>query len=285
MTAESGGTTVLGKQVSDLQSDVSVGTNAITGTLIYNEGWESGPLEGPGYYMALKFTASDWNAYDSVRVGLDPSVSTGLVEILTDPDKNGVFKIISRDQQKFVLEARKGATIVRKEWSLEDLEFEVPADSSALVPESDLIFQGAITVGDIENIKIKSTETDKEYNITGTLKKIDTISSMPYPPETDKAYYLALKLPKTGFSYYNLYGKNADQPAVNLSQANIGTNGAAAAAQVNISGTDYMLIRYVFAGDLSVFDNYEQVYIKISPSSGSGNVAETYNISASIFEV
>ena len=126
MAAESGGSTVLGKQVSDLQSDVTIGTNAITGTLIKNDGWESGPLEGEGYFMALKFTASDWNAYDSVRVGLNPSEGTGLVEVKTDPDKNGVFKITDKEEQNFVIETRSGATVIRKEYDLSGLTLSDP---------------------------------------------------------------------------------------------------------------------------------------------------------------
>lgn len=36
----------------------------------------------------------------SVKVGLDPSASSGLVEIINDPDHNGVFRI-SNPSQKF----------------------------------------------------------------------------------------------------------------------------------------------------------------------------------------
>ena len=121
MAPENGGTTVLGKQVSTLQTGVTIGDDAITGTLTKNDGWSSGPLKGPGYYLALKFTASDWDSYDSVRAGLDPSAQTGLVELLGDPDKNGVWKIKADLSQKFVLEARKGAVIIRKEYDLSGL--------------------------------------------------------------------------------------------------------------------------------------------------------------------
>lgn len=47
--------------------------------------------------MALKFSDIDENA-TSVKVGLNPSMGTGLVEIIDDPDKNGVFKIANTDQ-------------------------------------------------------------------------------------------------------------------------------------------------------------------------------------------
>lgn len=76
--------------------------------------------------MALKFTASNWNAYDSVRVGLDPSEGTGLVEVKTDPDKNGVFKITNKATQKFVIETRSGATVIRKEYDLSGLTLSDP---------------------------------------------------------------------------------------------------------------------------------------------------------------
>ena len=52
--------------------------------------------------MALKFTNIDPDA-TSVKVGMEPSQGSGLVEILTDPDKNGVFKVTDKATQKFVV--------------------------------------------------------------------------------------------------------------------------------------------------------------------------------------
>ena len=81
-----------------MQSDVAVANGAITGTL--NE-LTSGALVdtwGAGHFLALKFTDLD-PAATSVKVGLDPSQSSGLVEIIDDPDKNGAFKITSTTQQ------------------------------------------------------------------------------------------------------------------------------------------------------------------------------------------
>ncbi len=34
-------------------------------------------------------------------VGLEPSQGSGLVELINDPDKNGVFKITDKNTQKF----------------------------------------------------------------------------------------------------------------------------------------------------------------------------------------
>ena len=121
VTAEDGGATLLGKQVSDLQSGVAIGNGAITGTLYKNEGWSSGYLKGPGYYLALKFTSSNWSQYDSVKVGLDPSAQSGIIEILNDPDKNGVFKVKQNLSQKFVVEYRKGDAVERDVYDLSGL--------------------------------------------------------------------------------------------------------------------------------------------------------------------
>lgn len=92
---EAGSTVLFDTPVSDMQSNVVVTDNAITGTLKYIEDGlaQSGPLAGSGNFLALKFAADNWNKFTSVKVGLDPSVDTGLVEIINDPDKNGVFKI------------------------------------------------------------------------------------------------------------------------------------------------------------------------------------------------
>lgn len=86
--------------VSSFQgADVAVSGNSIVGTLKFIEGGlaASGPLSGDGHFLALKFTNIDADA-TSVLVGLDPSQGTGLVELINDPDKNGVFKIHDNNQ-------------------------------------------------------------------------------------------------------------------------------------------------------------------------------------------
>ena len=86
--------------VSSFQgADVAVSGNSIVGTLKFIEGGlaASGPLAGDGHFLALKFTNIDSDA-TSVKVGLDPSQGTGLVELINDPDKNGVFKIHDNNQ-------------------------------------------------------------------------------------------------------------------------------------------------------------------------------------------
>ena len=97
---EAGTTSMFGTLVSDMQTGVTVADGRIAGTL--NE-LTSGALVdtwGAGHFLALKFSDLD-PAATSVKVGLDPSQSSGLVEILTDPDKNGAFKITDPTTQVF----------------------------------------------------------------------------------------------------------------------------------------------------------------------------------------
>lgn len=89
-----------GTKVSDMQTSVSVANGAITGTL---KKLTTGQLVtdwGEGYFIALKFTKNN-NAATSIKVGLRPSVSSGLVEL--DADMDGVFKITDKDSQVFVV--------------------------------------------------------------------------------------------------------------------------------------------------------------------------------------
>ena len=59
---------------------------------------------GAGNFLALAFTDLDTRAA-TVKVGLRPSQGSGLVNIIPDPDRMGVFKITDKDTQKFVVES------------------------------------------------------------------------------------------------------------------------------------------------------------------------------------
>lgn len=111
------------KKPADFQSNVSVANGKITGTLDFIEGGlaESGPLAGDGNFLALKFSATNWSNYTSVKVGLEPSYGTGLVEIINDPDKNAVFKITDHETQKFKVVCRNATTSKTQAFSLYDL--------------------------------------------------------------------------------------------------------------------------------------------------------------------
>ena len=107
--------------VSDMQSDVSVDGVKIKGTLKYLDTGDLVDAWGAGNFIALKFLNIDPKA-TSVKVGLEPSMSSGLVEIIDDPDKNGAFKITDKDTQKFVIETTDGTSTVKQIYDLNDLE-------------------------------------------------------------------------------------------------------------------------------------------------------------------
>lgn len=111
------------KSPEDFQSDIDVIDNAITGSLFFIEGGlsPSGPLAGDGYFLALKFSDLDPDA-TSVKVGLDPSKGTGLVEIINDPDKNAVMKIDNKDEQVFKVVSSNGTSSHTQVFDLSGLE-------------------------------------------------------------------------------------------------------------------------------------------------------------------
>lgn len=114
MKPESAETNVLGKLVSELQSNVAVGETSITGTLNYvtdYTGFSSDPALQEGNYLALKFTA--------------PANSTTTVEIVggtsgpvaLDEDMNWVGKIANTNQKVKVVNSVAGT----KQFSLTGL--------------------------------------------------------------------------------------------------------------------------------------------------------------------
>ena len=87
---------------ADFQADVAVNGGKITGELTFIEGGlsPSGPLAGDGYFLALKFSNfASGLTFANVKVGLDPSAS-GMSLVTLDSDKNAVFKITDKNNQK-----------------------------------------------------------------------------------------------------------------------------------------------------------------------------------------
>ena len=111
---------------SDFQENVRVSGNDVLGTLKYIEDGlsPSGPLSGSGNFLALKFNAEDWSKFTSVKVGLDPSQGTGMVEIIDDPDKNGVFKITANTQVIKLAITTLNGDVFTETYSLADLVLE-----------------------------------------------------------------------------------------------------------------------------------------------------------------
>lgn len=126
--AEKGSATLFGTKVSAMQSNVVVADGAITGTLKFIQGGlaASGPLAGDGNFLALKFV--DNNEADSIKVGLVPSLSgMDLVEVVGDPDMNGVFKItglVDGVQQVFKVVTTKGDIVKTQTFDLTGLTLE-----------------------------------------------------------------------------------------------------------------------------------------------------------------
>lgn len=54
-------------------------------------------------------------------MGLDPSQGSGLVEIIDDPEKNGVFKITDKDTQVFKIVSTDGENTITRTYDLSGL--------------------------------------------------------------------------------------------------------------------------------------------------------------------
>ncbi len=81
-------------------------------------------MADPGHFVAVKFTADDWADYTSVKVGVEPSYGTGLVELINDPDKNGVFRVTDKDAQLFKVVCKNATTETVKTYTLNGLVLE-----------------------------------------------------------------------------------------------------------------------------------------------------------------
>lgn len=109
VAAEAQATTIYEVPVSTMQNDdVVVGNGFIKGTLKHMDvGNAITNVWGAGYFLAVKFS-NLYSGATSVKVGLTPSVSSGLVELLGDPDMNGVFKITDPTTQKLTVVTSDG---------------------------------------------------------------------------------------------------------------------------------------------------------------------------------
>ena len=121
VSPENGATVLWGHNVSDLQSSIAVSAdNKITGTLKYLNSGTLATDWGPGYFLALKWSEPD-DDVTSLRVGLVPSEGTGLVEAIDDSDRNGVFKVTSKGEQKFTLITASGKHATVQSYDLSGL--------------------------------------------------------------------------------------------------------------------------------------------------------------------
>ena len=121
---------VYGVDVADIQDNVSLANKKVTGTLKYLDGDNAIVNEwGEGNFLAVTFTAANWSAYDSVKVGLEPTQGSGLVELIGHlDDLDSVFKIGNDVTQKFVIESKKGTKTLKQVFDLSGLELEADAE-------------------------------------------------------------------------------------------------------------------------------------------------------------
>lgn len=120
---------MFGVDVSDMQDDISITGKKITGTLKYLEGSNAITDKwGEGYFFCytLADEDNDFTKYDSVKVGVQPSQGSGLVEIIEDPDKNGIVKIGDKITQKFIIQLKKGSTVKNQVYDLSGLTLAEP---------------------------------------------------------------------------------------------------------------------------------------------------------------
>lgn len=119
---EAGGTSVFGKTVSDLQSNVVVGETSITGTLKYVTGYtefSSETSEQSGNYLVLKLAVDPADAVTTVEV-----VGGTKGPVTLDSDMNIVLLIRNKDTQSIKVTVTKGEENVVKTYSLTGLTLE-----------------------------------------------------------------------------------------------------------------------------------------------------------------
>lgn len=120
--AESGDTTLFGKKVSDLQSNIVIGENAISGSLKHVTGYtefSSKTSEQEGHYLALKFDVTPADAVTTVEL-----VGGTKGPVTLDADKNIVLLIKSNTTQSIKVVSTKDGASVTKTYTLTGLTLE-----------------------------------------------------------------------------------------------------------------------------------------------------------------
>ena len=110
-----------GTTVSQIQSaDTAISNGKVTGTLTKLTSGQLVTDWGEGYFLSLKWSGIDPKA-TSLKVGVEPSAGTGLVEAIGDPDKWAVVKLTNKNIQKFKFVLSDGVHARVQELDLSDL--------------------------------------------------------------------------------------------------------------------------------------------------------------------
>lgn len=115
---------MFGKDCGDLQENLAVENNSITGTLKYVTGYtgfSSKVEQQSGNYIAVKVTCE---GADEIWIGLDPSEGSGMVKV--DADGIAVLRVANNNTQTLKIDCIKGGIHDGREFSLKDLECEEP---------------------------------------------------------------------------------------------------------------------------------------------------------------
>lgn len=119
---EDGEAVLFGKTVNDLQSDIVIGDDQITGTLHYVEDYldfSSEPNQQSGNYLALKFSAPE-GAKTTVEV-----LGGTKGPVTLDEDMNIVLLIADEESQSVEVTVTKGEDSVTKTYGLTGLTLEI----------------------------------------------------------------------------------------------------------------------------------------------------------------
>lgn len=105
--------TIYGYDPATLQSNITISGNKIYGTLNYVTTGDLASYWGAGNFLALKF-----GEYQGVKVGLVPSMGSGLAAL--DSDKNAAF-VISSPDQKLIVQKTVGSSSETQVYDLSGL--------------------------------------------------------------------------------------------------------------------------------------------------------------------
>lgn len=105
-----------------MQTGITITGNAITGTLKYLSSGAIAQDWGPGHFICLKVPDADPTKV--VKIGLNPSAGTGLLQI--DGDKNGVFKVTDKGIQRFAILQNENGNTLLQQFDLSGLTLEAP---------------------------------------------------------------------------------------------------------------------------------------------------------------
>ena len=124
---------IFGLANTDLQKDLSIGVNEITGSLKYVDGSNADWTAAWGNLAVGHFFAVDFDelpaGVTSIKMGMFPTYKnggyvfddSGLVDVTSDPDKGGAFRVSNKDIQSFKVVTSDGTRVHEQVYDLSKL--------------------------------------------------------------------------------------------------------------------------------------------------------------------